>query len=439
MKNLISTKFGLASLLLILSILISSSNAISKDEVNIVLKHLKEERKKHPQDSIEKTVSVNDLECNLDQSIIDEIRSYQNVVNDIIELFTTGEFAGKTYDYLVQMTDTFGNRLTGSEALKDAIEWFVSNSTNEGFTVIKKILLLHFGNEEKLEMTSPRYANMHILGLGSTVPTPAEGITADVFVVSSFEELAASSDKAEGKIVVFNAPFTTYGESISYRTKGAVEAAKAGAVASLTRSVTPFSIDTPHTGWLEYEDDEKTITLHLFMGAENHENGTLTSNTIIEIEGSQYPEEVVVVSGHLDSWDVGAYFAAHGEEKENFQLVMESDMGTFTPYGIDFSGTDEATCMMKEIVSLTYLLGTTETGSPADTSDLGGFTSAGVPTGSLKADTDTYFWYHHSNGDHIEVYDSTNLDKVAALWTSVAYVAADISFRLPQQNFTILE
>ncbi|KAB7506175.1 Carboxypeptidase Q [Armadillidium nasatum] len=358
-------------------------------------------------------------------------------------------------------------------------------------------------------MTSPRYANMHILGLGSTVPTPAEGITADVFVVSSFEELAASSDKAEGKIVVFNAPFTTYGDSISYRTKGAVEAAKAGAVASLTRSVTPFSIDTPHTGWLEYEDDVtkipsacitiedstllqrlqdrgEKITLHLFMGAENHENGTVTSNTIIEIEGSQNPEEVVVVSGHLDSWDVGvgamddgggvfiswmgakaiknlglnprrtfravlfsaeeqgiwggdAYFAAHGEEKENFQLVMESDMGTFTPYGIDFSGTDEATCMMKEIVSLTYLLGTTETGSPADTSDLGGFTSVGVPTGSLRADTDTYFWYHHSNGDHIEVYDSTNLDKVAALWTSVAYVAADISFRLPQQNFTILE
>ncbi|RXG53776.1 hypothetical protein Avbf_11857, partial [Armadillidium vulgare] len=342
-------------------------------EVNAVVKRLREERKNFPEGLKQRSVSVDDLECNLDQAIIDEIHSYQNVVNDIIELFTTGDFAGKTYQYLTEMTDLFGPRI------------------------------------------------------------------------------------AEGKIIVYDVPFTTYEETLQYRTGGAVEAAKVGGVAALIRSVTPFSINTPHTGTLFYSDSVPkipsacitiedatlihrlqdkgiTVTLQLYLGAVNHENGTLTRNTILEIEGSKNPEEIVVISGHLDSWDVGAYFVAHGIHKNNFQLIMESDFGTFKPNGIDFTGTDEATCMMKEIVSLTTLLGTTKLYSPAITSDLDSYETVGVPIGSLNSETDRYFWYHHTNGDRIEVYNSTHLDQVAALWTAVSYVTADVSFRLPQRS-----
>ncbi|KAB7506483.1 hypothetical protein Anas_08735 [Armadillidium nasatum] len=389
------------------------------------------------------------------------------------------------------MTDTFGPRITGSQALDNAIDWVVATATSEGFTAYTEDVTAPFfeRNTETLTMISPRTANMKLIGLGSTVPTPEEGITADVLV-------------AEGKIVVYDVPFTTYGETVQYRSHGAVEAARVGGVAALVRSVTTFSIDSPHTGAQSYSDDVPkipsacitiedttlmhrlqdrgiTVTLHLFLGAVNHENGTLTRNTIFEIEGSQSPEEIVVVSGHLDSWDVGvgamddaggcfvswmalraaqklelkprrtyrslfftaeeegiyggdAYFVAHGTHKGDFQLMMESDFGTFKPIGIEFSGTDEATCMMKEIVSLTTLLGTTELYSPADTSDLNAFGAVGVPRGSLNSESDRYFWFHHSNGDRIEVYNSTHLDQVAALWTAVSYVTADVSFRLPQ-------
>ncbi|KAL7634049.1 UNVERIFIED_CONTAM: hypothetical protein RMT77_015374 [Armadillidium vulgare] len=506
MKCLSAFIFSFLSLLLILFTLLNISDTISQEEVNAVVKRLREERKNFPEGLKQRSVSVDDLECNLDQAIIDEIHSYQNVVNDIIELFTTGDFAGKTYQYLTEMTDLFGPRITGSQTLEDAIDWVVSTATNEGFTVYTEDVAAPFfeRNTETLKMISPRSADMNLIGLGLTVPTPEEGLTADVFVVSSFDELTALADQAEGKIIVYDVPFTTYEETLQYRTGGAVEAAKVGGVAALIRSVTPFSINTPHTGTLFYSDSVPkipsacitiedatlihrlqdkgiTVTLQLYLGAVNHENGTLTRNTILEIEGSKNPEEIVVISGHLDSWDVGvgamddaggcfvswmalraakkleltprrtyrsvfftaeeqgiyggdAYFVAHGIHKNNFQLIMESDFGTFKPNGIDFTGTDEATCMMKEIVSLTTLLGTTKLYSPAITSDLDSYETVGVPIGSLNSETDRYFWYHHTNGDRIEVYNSTHLDQVAALWTAVSYVTADVSFRLPQRS-----
>ncbi|KAB7502915.1 Carboxypeptidase Q, partial [Armadillidium nasatum] len=485
-------------------ILPSKNNAISQEEVKSILSYFQNERNNFARTATHDNSLPHDLKCKLDQAIIDEIHSYQGVVNAIIELFTKGEFAGKTYEYLAEMTDTFGPRITGSQALEDAIDWVISTASSEGMTVYTENVTAPFfvRNEESLKMVKPRSANMKLIGLGSTVPTPNEGITADVLVVSSFDELTALADKAVGKIVVYDVPFVTYGKTVEYRSRGAVEAAKVGAVAALLRSVTTFSIDSPHTGTQFYSDNVpkipaacitiedstfmhrlqdrgERITLHLYLGAQNYENGTQTRNTIIEIEGSQNPEEIVVVSGHLDSWDVGvgamddgggcfiswmalraiqklnltprrtfrailfsaeeqgmyggdAYFLAHGTQKENFQLMMESDFGTFKPHGIFFSGTDEATCMMKEIVSLTALLGTTQLSSPADTPDLETFGEVGVPRGSLMNENDHYIWYHHSSGDRIDVYNSTHLDEVAALWTAVSYVAADVTFFLPQ-------
>ncbi len=108
---------------------------------------------------------------------------------------------------------------------------------------------------ESLEMRSPRQAKMGILGLGGSIATPPGGITAEVLVVQSFDELASKASQAKGRIVVFNVPFQTYGGTVIYRSNGAAEAAKYGAVASLTRSITPESLYTPHTGSMTYSSN----------------------------------------------------------------------------------------------------------------------------------------------------------------------------------------
>ena len=100
---------------------------------------------------------------------------------------------------------------------------------------------------------------MQILGLGGSVGTGSEGVEADVLVVGSFDELAARRDEAKGKIVLFNVPFTTYGETVRYRTYGAIRAAESGAVASLIRSVGPASLYTPHTGMMRYQEGVRQI------------------------------------------------------------------------------------------------------------------------------------------------------------------------------------
>lgn len=134
-------------------------------------------------------------------------------------------------------------------------------------------------------------------------------------------------NQVKGKIVVYNEPYVSYEKTVKYRGYGAIEAAKLGAVASLVRSITPFSIDSPHTGWQHYQDnvtqiptaaisievaemlhrmylDGEEILIYLYMEAKNYPP-VESRNTIAEIVGSELPDKVVIVSGHLDSWDVG--------------------------------------------------------------------------------------------------------------------------------------
>jgi carboxypeptidase Q len=166
-----------------------------------------------------------------------------------------------------------------------------------------------------------------MLGLGGSVGTPAEGLRAEVLVVESFAELEERAAEARGKIVLFDAPFTSYGQTVQYRGRGAVAAAQAGAVASLIRSVTPFSMNTPHTGGMSYEDGapriphaaitlEDAAMLHrmqdrgerveVILRMEARDEGMVPSRNIMaEVVGSEFPHEVVVLGGHSDSWDVG--------------------------------------------------------------------------------------------------------------------------------------
>jgi carboxypeptidase Q len=183
-------------------------------------------------------------------------------------------------------------------------------------------------NEESLEIIAPAHHDLALLGLGRSVGTGPDGMTADVVRVTSFEDLAARPDAAiAGKIVLFDVPFDGYGKTVRYRGSGPSAAARRGAVAALVRSVGPDGMRTPHTGALRYADDAPQIpaaaisfedanqiarmlqrgddvTVRLIMGSETLEDGT-SYNVVGEIPGTDLADEIVVVGGHIDSWDVG--------------------------------------------------------------------------------------------------------------------------------------
>ena len=166
------------------------------------------------------------------------------------------------FERLAEMCDTFGPRFSGTDNLEKAIDWILSEMNRDGLSNVhgEAVMVPKWvrGNESA-HMVSPWKKELHMLGLGGSIGTAPEGITADVMVVSSFDELEDRSDEAKGKIVLFNVPFTNYGKTVRYRSGGAVAASKAGAVASIIRSVGPYSMNTPHTGNSRYEDGVKKI------------------------------------------------------------------------------------------------------------------------------------------------------------------------------------
>ncbi|KAJ3665615.1 hypothetical protein Zmor_001105 [Zophobas morio] len=359
------------------------------------------------------------------------------------------------------------------------------------------------GGFESATLVEPRNVSISILGLGNSVGTPPEGILAEVLVVKSFDDLQSKAEQAKGKIVVYNQDFVSYGSSAVYRGKGATKASKVGAVASLIRSITPFSLNTPHTGVQSYgenvtkiptacitledahflqrlQDEGRTIKILLKMEAQTLPD-TTSRNVVAEIEGTEYPEKVVIVSGHIDSWDVGngamddgggvfvswgalallkslglkakrtvraifwtaeefgfvgayQYAKDHANDTDNFVFVMESDIGTFNPVGLEYSGGTTGRCIVQEVMKLLAPINATGVRqSPSVGSDIYMWTSKEVPGASLDTENDKYFWYHHSNADTLDVENPDSLDKNTALWASVAYVLADLSVDFPRE------
>jgi carboxypeptidase Q len=234
------------------------------------------------------------------------------------------------WERLALWTDTFGPRLAGSEALERAIDWALDELRREGFSNVhgEPVMVPHWvRGEESATLLAPRRAPLSMLGLGMSVGTPPEGITAPVLVVADFDELERRAAEAQGKIVLFDAPFVTYGETVAYRWRGASAAAKAGAVACLIRSVASASIRSPHTGVMAYDegvpkipaaalavedamllhrfqDRGVAITVELKMQAQTFPDAQ-SRNIVADLPGSELQEEMVVFGGHIDSWDVG--------------------------------------------------------------------------------------------------------------------------------------
>ncbi|XP_004343354.1 plasma glutamate carboxypeptidase [Capsaspora owczarzaki ATCC 30864] len=440
----------------------------------------------------------------LPERIVQQIRDHQDDANRIIDYFTKGPGQGQTYTRLASLVDTVGPRPSGSASLERAIDMMLGNLKADRLDNVhgEPAWIPHWvRGAEYVQLLEPHDFTMNILSLGSSVGTGPQGITAEAIVVSSFEELTNRSAEAKGKIVVFNQPFVSYGETSVYRTQGASAAAKVGGVASLIRTIAPFSIYSPHTGVQFYtdgipkiptacitiEDAEmmarmhargQRIVLKVYLEAQNL-NDTLSRNTVAEVVGSTHPEQVVLVSGHLDSWDIaeaamddagGAiiswqalsvvkalglkpkrtmrallwtseefggvgsqqYYNSQANNTGNYSIVMESDLGTFTPTGLEFTGSPAATAIIQQIGQLLVNANATGVFPDGEGTDIAPFMNAGVPGASLHNDNDDYFYFHHSRGDTMTVEDPVALDLCAAVWAVYAYVIADLDDMLPR-------
>ena len=254
--------------------------------------------------------------------------AYRATANRII---TTALADSSAWNRLAEMTDKFGNRLSGSASLERTIDWILAEMKKDGLQNVRgeKVMVPHWvRGEESAVLVSPRAMPLHMIGLGRSVATPPKGITADVMVVNSFDELTARAAEAKGKIVLFDVPFTGYGQTVRYRGGAASAAGKVGAVAALIRSVSSFSMQNPHTGAMNYDtlvaaripaaalSVEDAMMVHRMVNRGEKVRITLkmsaqtlpdapSRNVIAEIVGSEKPDEFVILGGHIDSWDVG--------------------------------------------------------------------------------------------------------------------------------------
>jgi carboxypeptidase Q len=425
-----------------------------------------------------------------------KIDDYRATAGRIIGAALTSNHA---YSRLAHLTDHIGNRLSGSQALERAIEWAVVEMKKDGLDNVhtEKVMVPHWvRGEESLELVTPVPRKLTMLGLGNSVATPVEGIAAEAVVVRNFDELDALGEQVRGKIVVYNVPFTNYGATVRYRSSGASRAARYGALAVVIRSVTPVSLQTPHTGAMIYDEAQPTIpaaavtiegaellqrmqdsgqriTLRLKMEAKFLPDAE-SANTIAEIKGSEKPDEVVLVSGHFDSWDVGqgahddgggciiaweavrllkelglkprrtirvvlytneenglrggnAYRDAHRAELPKHILAIESDSGVYRPEGFGLAATapTQARSNMQAIVKLLAAIGADRIAENGGGADIGPLMREGVVGASLDVEGSHYFDIHHTPADTLDKIDPKDLALCVATMAVAAYTVAD--------------
>lgn len=400
------------------------------------------------------------------------------------------------FERLAYVCDTFGPRLSGSRNLEKALDWVLIEMKKDKLDNVhsEPVMVPHWvRGVERLELQEPFTAALDLLGLGGSIGTPPEGITAPALVVKDFDELLGRKTEVPGKIVVYNAPFTRYGETVMYRYRGAIEAARHGAVASLIRSVTPVSLNTPHTGGMAYSDTVRQIPqaaitveaaemlhrmtrrgqtpiLKLTMEARTLPDSE-SRNVMAELKGAEKPEEIVVMGGHSDSWDVGqgamddaggcvaawealrvikalklkpkrtirvvfwvneengsrggkAYQKAHEDEKHT--LAIETDSGVFSPEGFGFTGPDDMRAKLKEIAQHLEPLGADSIFDHGGGTDINPLEEAGVPVMGLNVDGSKYFNYHHTKADMMDKLDRAEFNRCVAALATMAYLAANL-------------
>jgi hypothetical protein len=407
------------------------------------------------------------------------------------------------YNRLTYLCYRIGSRLSGSAALEKAIAWSAEQMKAAGLSNVQVIpaKVPHWERGvESGRIVAPLDKPLHMLGLGMSVGTPPGGITADVVAVASFDELARlGREKVQGKIVVYNEPYTGYGPTRVYRSSGPSRAAALGAVAALVRSATPLAMQAPHTGEMSYEDDQPKIPaaavspedammiarlyadgvavkVHIEMGA-HMEPDADSGDVIGEIPGREKPEEIVVIGGHIDSWDVGqgaqddgasimaclqalalmhqlglqprrtirvafwvneenggrgadAYRAFVGDQIKGHVAAIEMDGGAEAPLGFGAGADQNSLEMLKQIGTLLERVGAGQITGGGGGSDIMPLVRDGVPGLSERTVGTHYFDWHHSEADTLDKVSPEDFRKNMAALAVMGYVLADMPGRL---------
>jgi carboxypeptidase Q len=425
------------------------------------------------------------------------------------------------YRQVAHLSNNIGPRLTGSAHAAKAVEYVGSELKAIGCEVqLEKVMVPHWvrGEETAALVQFPGQAvnttqKIVLCALGASVATPPNGIEAQVIAVRNFDELKSlPRDKVTGKIVLFNYPFDkqmaaegrggeAYGEAVVYRAEGPAAAARQGAVACLIRSVGGADYRLPHTGQTDYANDAPKIP----AGAATAEDADLiadlvrqgpvrmklvltpqtlpdveSANVIADIKGSEHPEQVIVVSGHLDSWDLGTgaiddgagvvvsmeaanlirklhlkpkrtirviawmneengsagskqYAKDHEKEWANHFAAMETDGGAGHPLGINIKGKPEVKKMLAPVAAILQ-----ESGAGILTlvehcgADIAPMEKAGVPAFSPIQDSRFYFNYHHTAADTLDKIVPKELAENSAVVAVLAYALANMEQPLPR-------
>ncbi len=437
---------------------------------------------------------------------------YRELATELVE---TALRDGQAYEKLTELCAEAPRRLSGSEDARRAVEWGERVMERDGLSNVRiePVQVPHWerGAPESLRVVSPREIarSFPIAALGGSIATRNGGITARVVEVDSFEALEALGTAARDRIVFFNRPmdptrtntFSAYGGAANQRTQGAIQASKAGGVASINRSLTTLVDDFPHTGAMRYSDEAARVPaaaistrgadelsrllerypdleLRLEMHCREYPEA-LSHNVVGEIVGREFPNEIVVVGGHLDAWDLGAgahddgagcvhslealrllkqvgfkprrtircvlfmneengvrggnaYYTENLEDMEDHVFALESDRGGFTPQGFSTDANPEALAILQQIGTLLEPIRADRVFPGGGGVDIGPMRKSGVPLMGLVPDSQRYFDFHHSAADTIEAVNERELELGAAAVALMIAVVADMPDRLPR-------
>jgi hypothetical protein len=425
------------------------------------------------------------------------------------------------YQQVGYLSNNIGARLSGSPQAAQAVMYVADEMRRLGLEVrLQKCMVPHWvRGEERGELVD--FAGMArgttqkvvLTALGGSIATPAEGMTGEIVVVSNYDELSRlGREKIEGKIVLFNNKFdremqasgfggAAYGQAVAYRVGGAVAAARLGAIAVLVRSAGGSQNRLAHTGVMRYADgvtkipaaavtfEDAEMIAWLAKAGRVSIKLTLTPQTLPDVEsynviadlkGSEKPNEIVIVSGHLDSWDLGqgaiddgagvaasmavpqlikqlglrpkrtvrfiawmdeenggrgaaAYYAEEKDNIANHFAAVEADLGASHPVGFVFAGKPEALPFFAPISKVLGQQGAWQSQPQGGVgSDIGPLTQKGVPSFAPWFNQQTYFNYHHTAADTVDKINPREMAEVASLVTVLAYGLANLEQPIPR-------
>jgi len=423
--------------------------------------------------------------------------------------------SGQAFTKLQALCTAAPKRLSGSPGAAVALAWAKGALEADGLENVHfeacSVPVWQRGKLAVLAVSEPsaaRDTNLPILALGGSIGTPEKGVEGPLLVVTSFEDLAAKAAQAKGAIVLFNRPmdpalldpFEAYGGAVGQRSRGAVEAAKAGAVAAIVRSMTLRLDDLPHTGAMHYEDGVARVptaavstagaerlaalaragSVRLRLKLDCQIAGEAPSHNVVgEIRGREFPDEIVLVGGHLDAWDVGqgavddgggcaqsiecarlwkalglhprrtlrvvlfmneenglrgglAYHDAHKSELPQHVLAIETDRGGFVPRGFTFHGGAQALAALEPLRIELARAGAGELRPGEGGADISPLAKEGVPLMELLPDPQRYFDYHHCERDTLDAVNPRELELGAACLSALAWYVAEQPVSLPR-------